>query len=393
MNYSVPGFLASGIAGGIKKESVRDLGLLTSEKPATTVGVFTTNKVQAAPVKLTKDKIQKGKAQALIVNSGNANACTGIAGLHDAQQLCQSVATELTIGEELVMVSSTGIIGVPLPMNTITPHIPRLVAALSPVGLEDFAEAIMTTDTFPKLVIKKELLAGKEITLCGIAKGSGMIMPCMATLLSFIITDVAIERVFLKDLLREALETSFNRITIDGETSTNDMVIMMANGNADNHILKKQSPDLKTFRRMLHALLEDLSHLILKDAEGSTKIIHIRVENARTQEEGKSVAYRVANSLLVKTAFCGEDANWGRILAAVGQTGADIDPERIDIFFDDVMLIKNSICTGATARAQDILKQVEFRVTINLNSGSATAEVATTDITPQYVEINSAYPT
>jgi glutamate N-acetyltransferase/amino-acid N-acetyltransferase len=327
------------------------------------------------------------------VNSGNANACTGIAGLHDAQQLCQSVATELTIGEELVMVSSTGIIGVPLPMNTITPHIPRLVAALSPVGLEDFAEAIMTTDTFPKLVIKKELLAGKEITLCGIAKGSGMIMPCMATLLSFIITDVAIERVFLKDLLREALETSFNRITIDGETSTNDMVIMMANGNADNHILKKQSPDLKTFRRMLHALLEDLSHLILKDAEGSTKIIHIRVENARTQEEGKSVAYRVANSLLVKTAFCGEDANWGRILAAVGQTGADIDPERIDIFFDDVMLVKNSICTGATARAQDILKQVEFRVTINLNSGSATAEVATTDITPQYVEINSAYPT
>ena len=393
MDYSVPGFRASGISAGIKKASARDLGLLTSEKPATTVGVFTTNTIQAAPVKLTKAKLQKGKAQALIVNSGNANACTGPAGLRDAQQLCRSVATELSVAEELVMVSSTGIIGVPLPMDTITPHITRLVATLSPAGLEDFAEAIMTTDTFPKLVMQKELLAGKEITLCGVAKGSGMIMPSMATLLSFIITDIAIERDLLKDLLSEALETSYNHITIDGETSTNDMVIMMANGCAGNHIIEKQSPDFMTFRRMLHSLLGDLSHLILKDAEGSTKIIHICVENARSPEEGKRVAYRVANSLLVKTAFYGEDANWGRILAAVGQTGAHLDPERIDILFDDVLLVKNSICTGALARARDILKQEEFRVTINLHSGSAKAEVATTDITSEYVKINSAYPT
>ena len=393
MNYSVPGFLASGIAAGIKKTSARDLGLLTSEKPATAVGVFTTNKIKAAPVLLTQDKLHRGIAQALIVNSGNANACTGAAGLRDARQLCQSVAAALTLPEDLVMVSSTGIIGVPLPMDTITPHIPRLVATLSPAGLEDFAEAIMTTDTFPKLVMQKERIAGKEITLCGVAKGAGMIMPSMATLLSFIITDVAIERDLLRDLLTEALETSYNRITIDGETSTNDMVIIMANGCADNHILREQSPDLATFRKMLHTLLGDLSHLILKDAEGSTKIIHIRVENARSPEEGKKVAYKVANSLLVKTAFYGEDANWGRILAAVGQAGADIDPERIDIFFDDVMLVKNSTATGAAARAQDILKQAEFRVTIDLHSGSAAAEVATTDITTEYVKINSAYPT
>jgi len=393
MNYSVPGFLASGIAAGIKKESARDLGLLTSEKPATTVGLFTTNQIQAAPVTLTKDKLQKGKAQALIVNSGNANACTGTAGLRDAGQLCQSVSHELSVSEELVMVSSTGIIGVPLPMDTILPHIPRLVSTISLSGLEDFAEAIMTTDTFPKLVMKKALLAGKEITLCGIAKGSGMIMPSMATLLSFIITDLAIERALLQDLLSEAVETSYNRITIDGETSTNDMVIIMANGCAGNHILKKQSPDLTTFRSMLHTLLGDLTHLILKDAEGSTKIIRIRVENARSPEEGKKVAFKVANSLLVKTAFYGEDPNWGRILAAVGQAGADIDPERIDIFFDDVVLVKNSSSTGDTARAQDILKQAEFRLTINLHSGSASAEVATTDITTEYVKINSAYPT
>jgi glutamate N-acetyltransferase/amino-acid N-acetyltransferase len=393
MNYNVPGFLASGISAGIKKQSARDLGLLTSEKPATAVGVFTTNKIKAAPVLLTQDKLHRGLAQALIVNSGNANACTGAAGMRDAQQLCQSVATELTLPEDLVMVASTGIIGVPLPMETITPHIPRLVASLSPAGLEDFAEAIMTTDTFPKLVIQKEVLAGKEVTLCGIAKGAGMIMPSMATLLSFIITDAAIECSLLRDLLTEALETSYNRITIDGETSTNDMVIIMANGCAGNHILREQSPDLATFRKMLHSLLGDLSHLILKDAEGSTKIIHIRVENARSPEEAKKVAYKVANSLLVKTAFYGEDANWGRILAAVGQAGAAIDPEHIDIFFDDVMLVKNSTSTGAAARAQDILKQAEFRITIDLHSGAAAAAVATTDITNEYVKINSAYPT
>lgn len=218
-------------------------------------------------------------------------------------------------------------------------------------------------------------------------------MPSMATLLSFVITDVVIEHDLLRDLLTEALETSYNRITIDGETSTNDMVIIMANGCADNHILRGQSPDLATFRTMLTTLLGDLAHLILKDAEGSTKIIHIRVENARSPEEASKVAYKVANSLLVKTAFYGEDANWGRILAAVGQAGAQIDPECIDISFNDVMLVKNSTATGAAARAQDILKYPEFRVTIDLHSGSAAAEVATTDITTEYIKINSAYPT
>lgn len=393
MNYSVPGFFASGIAAGIKKDAVKDLGLLASEKPATAVGVFTTNRIKAAPVRLTEDKIEKGEAQALIVNSGNANACTGTRGLRDAHQLCQSVATELAIKEELVMVSSTGIIGVPLPMETLLPNIPRLVAARSSRGLHDFAEAIMTTDTFPKISIKREVLAGREITVCGMAKGSGMIMPRMATLLSFIMSDVVIEHDLLQSLLRDAVETSFNRITIDGETSTNDMVLMMANGSAGNRMLNKQSPDLKQFRSMLHALLFDLSRLILKDAEGSTKIIHVRVENARTEEEGKSVAYRVANSLLVKTAFYGADPNWGRILAAVGQTGAALHPDHIDISFDDLMLVKNSIAAAPLNAAGDILKQSEFRVTIDLHSGSSVAEVATTDITPEYVKINSAYAT
>jgi len=393
MTAVVPGFLASGISAGIKKNAAKDLALLTSEIPATTVGVFTTNNIKAAPVMVTQAKLETGRAQALIVNSGNANACTGDAGLQDAQQLCQAVAAELTLPEDLVLVSSTGIIGVPLPMETITSNIPRLVANLSPEGLEDFAEAIMTTDTFPKLVMHKDLLAGREVTVCGVAKGSGMIMPNMATLLSFVVTDVAIEPGLLKGLLCEALETSYNHITIDGETSTNDMVIVMANGHAGNPVIASASPELPAFRRMLESLLEDLSHLILKDAEGSTKIVHIHVRNARSSDEAKRVAYRVANSLLVKTAFYGEDPNWGRILAAVGHAGVPLAPDLVDIFFDEVMLVKNSTATGAVAPARGVLQRGEFRVIIDLHSGSATAEVATTDITPEYVKINSAYPT
>lgn len=393
MSTSVPGFLASGISSGIKSNNSKDLALLFSEKPATTAGVYTTNTIKAAPVILTQDKLRKGLAQAIIVNSGNANACTGASGLHNAKNMCQMAAHELGITDQLVMVSSTGIIGVPLPMDRIGTHIEGLAASLSPDGLRDFAEAIMTTDTFPKMVIRKEPVAGREVTLCGIAKGSGMIMPSMATLLAFIITDVVIEPDLLEELLKDAIDTSFNAITIDGETSTNDMVVMMANGFAGNTLLRRQSSGFLSFEKALKGVVADLTHLILKDAEGSTKIVHILVENALSTEEGKKIAYKVANSVLVKTAFFGEDPNWGRIMSAIGQAGATIDPEGIAIWFDDVMVVKNSTCTGNTQPARDILKLPEFRVTINVHSGSARAEIATSDLTTQYVEINSAYPT
>ncbi len=391
MKISVPGFLASGVSSGIKEKNKKDLGMLFSEQPATAVGVFTANKIKAAPVLVSKEKIKHKNSQAIIVNSGNANACTGNMGLKDASDLCKLTAQELGISEKLVMVSSTGIIGVTLPMDKIKTSIPHLVNSLSPMGLNDFAEAIMTTDTIPKIVMKKSMIDSKEVTFCGIAKGSGMIMPRMATLLAFIITDVSINPDLLDDVFIEAVNNSFNRITIDGETSTNDMVIMMANGRAANSFFPKESSDYQTFKSSLNALFLDLSKLILKDAEGATKTICILVEEAKSNEEAKKIAYQIANSNLVKTAFFGEDPNWGRILSAIGTVDAEIIPERIDIFFDDVIVVENSICTGMELQAKQILMKKEFRVTINLHIGQGTAEVGTTDLTTEYIKINASY--
>lgn len=393
MDISVPGFHAAGISSGIKENKKNDLGLLFSVQPASIAAVFTTNKVQAAPVVVTREKVANKNAQAVIVNSGNANACTGEQGFQDAEMMCQLTARELGVDEKSVMVSSTGIIGVPLPMEKIKSSIPRLVTSLSPAGFNDFAEAIMTTDTFPKVVLKKCMVNGKEVTLCGVVKGSGMIMPCMATLLSFIVTDADIDSVTLEEVFRDAVNNSLNRITIDGETSTNDMAIMMANGKAGNSILSKHSSDLKLFSSTLTSLLSELGSLVLKDAEGSTKIISIHVKGAMNDEEARKIAYRIANSNLVKTAFFGEDVNWGRIMSAIGQADISSLPDKIDILFDDVIIVENSTSTGNELRAMDIVKKTEFQVTINLHSGSGFAEVGTTDLTTEYVKINASYPT
>ena len=392
MKISVPGFLASGVSSGIKEKNKKDLGMLFSEQPATAVGTFTTNKIKAAPVLISKEKMKQKNSQAIIVNSGNANACTGDMGLKDASDLCKLTAQELGISEKLVMVSSTGIIGVTLPMDKMKTNIPHLVNSLSPMGLNDFAEAIMTTDTIPKIVMKKSMIDSKEVTFCGIAKGSGMIMPRMATLLAFIITDVAINPDLLDDIFIEAVNNSFNLITIDGETSTNDMVIMMANGRAANSFFTKGSSDYQTFKSLLNALFSDLSKLILKDAEGATKTIYVRVEEAKSNEEAKKIAFQIANSNLVKTAFFGEDPNWGRILSAIGTVDAEIIPGRIDISFEDVIVVENSISTGMELEAKQILMKKEFQVTINLHIGQGTAEVGTTDLTTEYVKINASYP-
>jgi len=393
MTKSVPGFLGSGISAGIKSDNSKDLGLIYSKTPATAVGVFTTNRIKAAPVVLTQEKIKKGVAQALIVNSGNANACTGTLGFQHAASVSESVARELKIEDRLVMVSSTGIIGVPLPIERINPQIKRLVSSLSPTGLTDFSEAIMTTDTFPKLVFRNESIAGRKVTLCGVAKGSGMIMPSMATLLSYFLTDLLIDRSLLLELFKEVIDSSFNALTIDGETSTNDTALILANGSAGNEILRADSVELTKFKNILKGVADDLAHLILQDAEGSTKIVKIKVKNALTREDAQKIAYKVANSVLVKTAFFGEDPNWGRIMAAIGQAGATINPGTIAIWFNDVMIVKDSSCTGNIKGVQDVLKLPEFVVTIDLQSGTACAEITTTDLTVEYVKINSDYPT
>ena len=393
MEIAVPGFRASGIYSGIKEHNKKDLGLIFSEEVATAVGVFTTNKILAAPVVITRDKIKQKICQSIIVNSGNANACTGTSGINNANDVCHSVADELGISEKLVMASSTGIIGVNLPVDKIQKAIPQLVKSLSPQGLNDFAEAIVTTDTYPKIVVEKESIDRKEVTLCGIIKGSGMVMPNMATLLAFVLTDMSIQSDILDELLKEAVNNSLNRITIDGDMSTNDMVIMMANGYAGNAPLNKDSTDFNKFKNLLHALFSRLKNLILKDAEGSTKIISIRVEKAKSNEEAIKIAYQVANSNLVKTAFFGEDPNWGRIMAAMGNVEADINPEKIDILFDELSIVENGTSTDKIGQAKEILKKSEFQVTINLHNGTGCAEVETTDLTTEYVKINASYPT
>lgn len=393
MEIAVPGFRASGIYSGIKENKKKDLGLIFSEEVATAVGVFTTNKIPAAPVVITREKIKQKICQAIIVNSGNANACTGTSGINNANDVCQSVADELGISEKLVMVSSTGIIGVNLPVDKIQKAIPQLVKSLSPQGLNDLAEAILTTDTYPKIVVEKESIDGKEVTLCGIIKGSGMVMPDMATLLAFVLTDMSIQSDLLDELLKEAVNNSLNRITIDGDMSTNDMVIMMANGYAGNAPLNKDSTDFNKFKNLINALFSRLKNLILKDAEGATKIISVRVEKAKSNEEAIKIAYQVANSNLVKTAFFGEDPNWGRIMAAIGNVEADINPEKIDILFDELSIVENGTSTDKIGQAKEILKKSEFQVTINLHNGTGFAEVETTDLTTEYVKINSSYPT
>ncbi len=393
MEIAVPGFRASGIYSDIKENNKKDLGLIFSDEVATAVGVFTTNKIPAATVIITREKIRQKICQAIIVNSGNANACTGASGINNANDVCHSVADELAISEKLVMVSSTGIIGVNLPVDKIQKVIPQLVKSLSPQGLNDFAEAIVTTDTYPKIVVEKESIDGKEVTLCGIIKGSGMVMPNMATLLAFVLTDMSIQSDLLDELLKEAVNNSLNRITIDGDMSTNDMVIMMANGYAGNAPLNKDSTDFNKFKNLINALFSRLKNLILKDAEGSTKIISIRVEKAKSNEEAIKIAYQVANSNLVKTAFFGEDPNWGRIMAAMGNVEADINPEKIDILFDGLSIVKNGTSTDKIGQAKEILKKSEFQVTINLHNGTGCAEVETTDLTTEYVKINASYPT
>jgi glutamate N-acetyltransferase/amino-acid N-acetyltransferase len=395
MNHAVPGFLASGISAGIKSTSARDLGLIVSTEPAVAAALFTSNKIKAAPVRESMARLRKsgGIVRALIVNSGNANACTGVEGMSHVSSVCRELAGALNVEERQVLMSSTGIIGVPLPIDKVTGSLARLVSALSPEGLDDFAHAIMTTDTFPKLVMKTVKLADSEVQLCGIAKGAGMIMPRMATMLSFILTDAAIAPAFLGSAFRQAVADSFNSITIDGDTSTNDTALMLANGKAGNPQLTGESPDADRFTGALSGLLTDLARLVLKDAEGATKIVTIRVVGAATTEAAKDIAFLVANSPLVKTAFFGEDLNWGRIMAAIGKTEHDLHADCIDILINSLMVVHNSCATGLASRAEDILQEDEFTVTIDLHCGSAAAEVATTDLSIDYIKINSSYPT
>jgi glutamate N-acetyltransferase/amino-acid N-acetyltransferase len=391
MKLEVPGFVAGAVAAGLKKDDRKDLGIIFSEVPASAVGVFTNNQVQAAPVLIDKERIKTGRSQAIVANSGNANACTGKRGIEDAQAVARAAAVSLGISEELVLIASTGVIGQHLNVSAIEAAIPKLANQLSASGLCDVAEAIMTTDTFPKTVSKQGSIAGKTFTVGAVAKGAGMILPDMATMLCFVCTDISGGPDVLGNALRHAVAGSFNAITVDGDTSTNDTVILLANGLSG---LSLEEPSCATaFQEVLNEILFTLALQIVGDGEGATKLVAIQVEGALNRGDAKRVAYTIANSPLVKTALFGEDVNWGRIMAAVGRAGVKIDPEIVDIRFDSVCVVNNGQSTGkqAEAEATTVLKSDHFTITIDLKMGSEGTVVHTCDLSTDYVKINADY--
>ena len=394
VSVSVPGFLANGISVGIKGDGKKDLALINSVVPAQAVGVFTTNRFKAAPVILDMERLQRGLAQAIVVNSGNANASTGKQGYDDAVAMSQAVADGLAISEELVLVASTGIIGEALPVKKIIGGTKDLIDGLTAKGIPIAEESIMTTDKFPKIAWRKCLIGGRDVTVCGIAKGAGMIEPNMATMLSFIMTDASVDHNYLNRVFRQSVDKSFHAITVDGCMSTNDTVIMLANGVAGNVSLKSRSPGAAIFRDTLGHIMIDLAKEIVRDGEGATKIIHIIVDEARSRKDAKKIAYSIANSNLVKTAFYGGDPNWGRITAAIGAAGIPVSPESVRLFLDDIPLFKDG--TGvreARESLNHVMKNDSIQVLVKLGMGKQSFQLFASDLTHEYVTINAHYHT
>jgi glutamate N-acetyltransferase / amino-acid N-acetyltransferase len=391
----IKGFRFSAVEAAIKKPGRLDLALIYSEVPATVAAVFTTNKVKAAPLLLSMERFKSGMCRAVVVNSGNANACTGQQGMMDAVETARLVADGLNISQDSVLVASTGVIGQPLPMERMRNAIPNLVGELSSATLAEVARAIMTTDTFAKIESRTGEAAARPYTVAGVAKGSGMIMPNMATMLSFIVTDAAVDPSWLRELFTAAVDTSFNCITVDGDTSTNDTALIMANGMAGNPEIRMGTPEAAAFEKMVRDILLSLSRQIVHDGEGATKFVEIVVKGALSDADSKQAAMAIANSLLVKTAFFGQDANWGRILAAIGYSGIDVDQDRVQLAFDDVVVVSNGVFAGGDAEslATEVLKKKEFTVTVDLRLGTGFAVVYTSDLSYEYVKINADYRT
>jgi glutamate N-acetyltransferase/amino-acid N-acetyltransferase len=387
------GFSFATAEASIKKPGRKDIALLVSEVEADMAGTFTTNSVKAAPVKICMQKIRSGKGQAIIVNSGNANACTGRQGVMDANEIISLTSKQLGIKTSLIYPCSTGVIGTPLPVERIRPSVPVLAQNLGTASFEDIAKAIMTTDTFPKMVNKKIKIGDKYGIISGICKGAGMIAPNMATMLGFIITDIAVDKAALQSAMKSAVGKSFNRITIDGDMSTNDTALIMANGVLGNKPITKNSPDFPAFQKALEELTYKLSQLIVKDGEGATKLVEVIVKNARTESDAEKTAFAIANSNLVKTAIYGNDANWGRIMAAAGYSKAKFNPARTDVYFNNVKVVKNGIANNKDKEATGALKGKELKITIDLHSGKAAAKVLTCDLTEDYIRINAQYRT
>ena len=387
------GFLAAGMHCGIKKPGILDLALVVSERSGPIAGVFTKNQVVAAPVILDRLHLRKGIGRALLINSGNANACTGAQGMAAAKKTAALVARHFSIPSYQVFIGSTGVIGRALPVDRIVKSLPTLFGRLRPNGGSEAARAILTTDLKPKSVAVQDTIDGRLITIGGMAKGSGMIHPNMATMLGYLTTDASITKAALQQALTLAVDESFNCISVDGDTSTNDTVLCLANGIAGNRTIQKGTAGFHRFVELLTEACQSMALAICRDGEGVTKIVKIHVTGAPTMAQARQVAQTVATSNLVKTALFGDDANWGRVMAAIGRSGVPIDPARLTISFGGVPMVRHGVGLGLAAehRIAAVFRRKEFTIEVGLGQGRHQAHVWTTDLSFEYVRINASY--
>ncbi len=393
--YRLPkGFLANGIHCGLKNKR-KDLSLLYSEIPCKVAAIFTKNLVKAAPVVVAMEQLRKSRHfRAILVNSGNANCMTGERGIRDARKMARGLNQVLDVPEETVLVSSTGVIGEFMPMEPMINGMPRLAAGLSPNGVIAAAEGIMTTDRFHKVASRVFTVGGKIITMTGIAKGAGMIDPNMATMLCFVLTDANISQKALKRSLSASADVTFNAITVDGDMSTNDTAMVMANGEAGNRLIKDSGRDFALFQKNLNEITGELARMIVRDGEGANKFVEVRVKGGKNEADAKKAAKAVANSLLVKCAVHGGDPNWGRVASSIGASGIKFDPAKLEIVLDGVTFFKNgrTILHGKS-QVISVFKGEDVSIEVNLHSGRAEAVVCTCDISKKYITINSYYTT
>jgi len=387
------GFRAAGLHCGIKKAGVLDLALIVSDRSGPIAGVFTTNQVVAAPVTLDRLHLRQGVGRAILINSGNANACTGRPGMAAAQRTAAVVARTLGIPLHEVFVGSTGVIGRPLPVDRILKAVPHLFERLSSLGGLNAARAILTTDLKPKTIARRARINGRTVIIGGMAKGSGMIHPAMATMLGYLTTDAAITRTALQRALRQAVDESFNCVSVDGDTSTNDTVLCLANGLAGNRPIMEGTPAFRQFVRLLTEACQTLALAICRDGEGVTKVVKIDVQGARNTLQAKQVANTIGTSNLVKTALFGEDANWGRVMAAIGRAGVTLDPAQIDVSFGGVPMVSKGVSLGPAAerRIAKVFRCKEFTIQVKLGKGRHRSHLWTTDLSYDYVRINASY--
>ena len=392
---AVPGIRASGVHGGLKPDEQKDVALIVADAPAVAAGVFTRNRVCAATVLLSREHLNDRAAQAIVVNSGNANACTGEQGLKNARRMAILVGEKLDLDPRRVLVSSTGVIGVQLPMGAITQGIQRAADALCEDGGHDAAEAIMTTDTVPKEVAVEVEVGGHTVRIGGMTKGAGMIAPNMATMLAFLATDAKIAGAPLQAALRKSVNMSFNRVTVDTDSSTNDTVQILATGSASNpEITDASGASYDAFCNGLEFVCIELAKKIAQDGEGATKLVEVVVKNAVNETEAELAARAIAESPLVKTAVFGKDANWGRIMMAVGKSEARFDPYQVDVWLGDYQLVKDGMDSGFDEEmATRLFSEDTVTITANLNAGNAEATMWTCDYSYDYIKINADYRT